>query len=38
MKEGVSVRVVGNRVLRKIFEPKKQEVKMSGDNCITTCS
>jgi hypothetical protein len=28
------LRVFGNRVLRKIFGPKRKEIKWSGENCI----
>jgi hypothetical protein len=30
----IRLRLLGNRVLRRIFGPKSEEVKEDGENCI----
>ena len=34
LREGCRLKVFENRVLRRIFEPKRDEVTGSGENCV----
>jgi hypothetical protein len=36
MREEGRLRVFGNRVLRRIFGPKRDEVTSKGENCTTS--